>query len=195
MTTAIYARVSTSKQTTDNQVEQLKDVAKKAGWEVSQVYEEVLSGAKRREARPELDALLRAVTRREVRRVMVWDVSRLGRSLQDLVSTMNEIHEAGADLYLHQQAIDTATPSGRALFQMCGVFAEFERSMISERVSAGLERARTAGKILGRPGTAPIKRKQVLALKQENPQFSIRKLAEAVNLSPSMVHKILKQSV
>jgi len=195
VTTAIYARVSTSKQTTDNQVEQLKDVAKKAGWEVSQVYEEVLSGAKRREARPELDSMLKAVTRREIDRVMVWDVSRLGRSLQDLVSTMNEIHEAGADLYLHQQAIDTATASGRALFLMCGVFAEFERSMISERVNAGLARARAAGKVLGRPATAPIKRNQVLALKQDNPKFSVRKLAEAVNLSPSMVHKILKQSV
>lgn len=195
MTTAIYARVSTSKQTTDNQIQQLKDVAKKAGWDVTGVYEEVLSGGKRREARPELDALLRAVTRREVRRVMVWSVDRLGRSLQDLVSTMNEIHSAGADLYLHQQSIDTATPSGRALFQMCGVFAEFERSMISERVSSGLARARTAGKVLGRPATAPIKRNQVLALKHENPKFSVRKLAEAVNLSPSMVHKILKQSV
>ena len=154
MATAIYARVSTKDQTTENQVEQLRAVAEKAGGYIFAVYADVVSGSKGRDQRPELDALLKAVTRREIDRVMVWSVDRLGRSLQDLVSTMQEVQAAGADLYLHQQSIDTSTPSGKALFQMCGVFAEFEREMIRDRVKAGLERTKAKGTKLGRRGVS-----------------------------------------
>ena len=80
---------------------------------------------------------------------MAWSVDRLGRSLQHLVGFLDNIHAKGVDLYLHQQNIDTSTPSGKAMFQMAGVFAEFERSMIQERVRAGLERAREQGKVFG----------------------------------------------
>ena len=82
---------------------------------------------------------------------MAWSVDRLGRSLQDLIGFLAEIHALRVDLYLHQQGIDTTTPAGKALFQMMGVFAEFERAMIQERVRAGLARARANGKVLGRP--------------------------------------------
>ena len=191
MATAIYARVSTKGQTTDNQIEQLKQVATKAGWSVSTVYADVVSGSKGREQRPELDAMLKAVTRREVNRVMVWSVDRLGRSLQDLVSTMQEVQAAGADLYLHQQSIDTSTPAGKALFQMCGVFAEFEREMIRERVKSGLERTKAKGTKLGRRPIAPIKVDKVKQMKQENPSLSVRKLAKMVELSPTSVQNIL----
>jgi hypothetical protein len=85
---------------------------------------------------------------------MAWSVDRLGRSLQDLVSFLSEIHAAGVDLFLHQQGIDTTTPGGKAMFQMLGVFAEFERSIIQERVRAGLRRAKAEGKRLGRPRIA-----------------------------------------
>ena len=191
MATAIYARVSTKEQTTDNQIEQLKQVATKAGWSVSTVYADVVSGSKGREQRPELDAMLKAVTRREVNRVMVWSVDRLGRSLQDLVSTMQEVQAAGADLYLHQQSIDTSTPAGKALFQMCGVFAEFEREMIRERVKAGLERTKAKGTKLGRRPIAPIKVDKVKQMKQENPSLSVRKLAKMMELSPTSIQNIL----
>ncbi len=191
MATAIYARVSTKVQTTENQVEQLRQVAAKAGWSVSAVYADVMSGAKGRQQRPELDAMLKAVTRREVNRVMVWSVDRLGRSLQDLVSTMQEVQAAGADLYLHQQSIDTSTPAGKALFQMCGVFAEFEREMIRERVKSGLERTKAKGTKLGRRPIAPIKVDKVKQMKQENPSLSVRKLAKMVELSPTSVQNIL----
>jgi hypothetical protein len=87
--------------------------------------------------------------------IAAWPVDRLGRSLQHLVEFLGDLHEAGRDLYLHQQAIDTSTPSGKAMFQMCGVFAEFERGMIRERVNAGLARARDKGVKLGRPRIAP----------------------------------------
>ena len=191
MATAIYARVSTKDQTTDNQVEQLKQVAAKAGWAVSAVYADVISGSKGREQRPELDAMLKAVTRREIDRVMVWSVDRLGRSLQDLVSTMQEIQAAGADLYLHQQSIDTSTPAGKALFQMCGVFAEFEREMIRERVKAGLERTKAKGTKLGRRPIAPIMVRKVKQMKQDDPSLSVRKIAKTMQLSPTSVQNIL----
>jgi Resolvase, N terminal domain len=109
-----------------------------------------ISGAKGREKRSGLDKLLKAVARREVDLVAAWSVDRLGRSLQDLLGVLSEIHAKGVDLYLHQQGIDTSTPAGKALFQMLGVFAEFERAMMRERVMAGLARARREGIALGR---------------------------------------------
>src|SRR6185312_3773302 len=96
------------------------------------------------------DQLVKDAIRRRFDVIAAWSVDRLGRSLQDLVAFLGDVHGAGVDLYLHQQAIDTTTPAGRAMFQMLGVFADFERSIIRERVIAGLERARAQGKQLGR---------------------------------------------
>ena len=128
--TAIYTRVSTVDQSVDLQLDALKEVAEKSKWDVRQTIVEKISGAKGRNDRKALDELLKAVTKREIDLVMVWSVDRLGRSLTDLVSTMEEINSAGANLYIHTQGIDTQTPSGKAMFQMVVVFAEFERSMI-----------------------------------------------------------------
>ncbi len=148
---ALYVRVSTAEQNTKNQRTELREVAERHGWEVVKVFEDAgISGGKGREERPGLDALLKAVTRREVDLVAAWAVDRLGRSLTDLLGLLTELHAKGVDLYLHQQGLDTSTPSGRAMFQMMGVFAEFERSMIRERVMAGLARAREEGIKLGR---------------------------------------------
>ena len=136
MKVAIYVRVSTNEQTTENQVRELTEWAKRAGHDVVAVFDDNgISGAKGREYRKEFDKLLRGAVRREFDLVAAWSVDRLGRSLQDLIGFLQELHESGVDLYLHQQALDTTTPSGRAMFQMMGVFAEFERSMISERPS------------------------------------------------------------
>lgn len=106
---------------------------------------EGVSGAKGRDKRPELSKLLTAVNRREIDIIMTWSVDRLGRFLQHLIGFLSDIQAKAADLYLHQQNIDTNTPSGKAMFQMAGVFAEFERSIIHERSKA------QQGKILGRP--------------------------------------------
>ena len=153
---ALYARVSTSGQTVANQLEELKAVAQRSGWQIVQIQQdEGISGAKGRAQRPALDALLKCAARREFDMVAAWSVDRLGRSLQDLIGTLAELQALGVDLYLHQQAVDTTTPAGRALFQMMGVFAEFERAMIQERVRAGLQRAREQGKKLGRPKGIP----------------------------------------
>jgi DNA invertase Pin-like site-specific DNA recombinase len=155
---ALYLRVSTDDQTTLNQERELRAVAERAGWEIVAVYkDEGISGSKGRDRRPGLDAMLKDAVRRKFDIIAAWSVDRLGRSLQDLVSMLSEIHGAGIDLYLHQQAIDTTTPAGTAMFQMMGVFAEFERSMIRERVKAGMARARAQGKRLGKPAVPAAK--------------------------------------
>src|ERR1700691_3957069 len=116
-----------------------------------EVFEDArISRAKGRTDRRPLAAMLNAVARREVDMVAAWSVDRLGRSLTDLLDLLRDLHAKGVDLFLHQQGLDTSTPSGRAMFQMMGVFAEFERAMIRERVLAGLARARAQGTKLGR---------------------------------------------
>jgi DNA invertase Pin-like site-specific DNA recombinase len=150
-TVAIYTRVSTDHQTTENQERELREIAERMGWQIVELYrDEGVSGTKSREHRAAFDALCKDAARRRFGMVMAWSVDRLGRSLQDLVGFLSELHALGIDLFLHQQGLDTTTPAGKAMFQMMGVFAEFERSMIRERVNAGLRRAKAAGKTLGR---------------------------------------------
>src|ERR1700690_597000 len=153
---AIYSRVSTDHQTTENQERELQAIAERIGWTVAKVYrDQGVSGAKSRQDRPAFDALCKDASRRQFDLIIAWSVDRLGRSLQDLVGFLSEIHALRIDLYLHQQGLDTTTPAGKAMFQMMGVFAEFERAMIQERVRAGLRRAVSEGKQLGRPRIAP----------------------------------------
>src|ERR1700720_1275285 len=148
----LYLRVSTIEQTTANQERELREIATRMGCEIVKVYKDHgISGAKGRDKRPAFDALCQDATRRRFDIVMCWSVDRLGRSLQDLVGFLSELHALGIDLFLHQQGLDTTTPAGKAMFGMMGVFAEFERAMIQERVRAGLARARSEGKQLGRP--------------------------------------------
>ena len=190
---AIYARVSTNGQTTDNQVRELRKVARRHGWKIAAEYiDQGVSGAKGRDKRPELDKLLKAANRREFDIIMAWSVDRLGRSLQHLVGFLDEIHAKGVDLYLHQQNIDTSTPSGKAMFQMAGVFAEFERSMIQERVRAGLERAREQGKVLGRPKVSPCT--ESLIRKKREDGMGILKIAKEVGVGTSAVQRVLKSA-
>jgi len=140
---ALYARVSTlNGQTTENQERALREVADRMSCEIVHLYrDQGISGAKGRNGRPAFDALCKGAARREFDIIMAWSVDRLGRSLQDLVAFLTELHALKIDLYLHQQGVDTTTPGGKALFQMMGVFAEFERSII-HRIHAGLARAR-----------------------------------------------------
>jgi DNA invertase Pin-like site-specific DNA recombinase len=144
--------VSTGEQTVENQLRELRDAAERHGWIVTgEFVDHGISGTKGREKRPQFDALCKAVSRKEIDFVAAWSIDRLSRSMKDLLGFLAELQAKGVDLYLHQQALDTSTPAGRAMFQMCGVFAEFERAIIVERVKAGLARARATGKTLGRP--------------------------------------------
>lgn len=187
---AFYLRVSTGEQTTANQRRELEAVAAKAGWNVVAVFEDAgISGSKGREQRPGYDALLKAVTRREVDLVAAWSVDRIGRSMPDLVSFLTELHARGADLYLHQQALDTSTPAGRAMFQMMGVFAEFERSMIQERVKAGLARTKAAGTKLGRPTVGGDVEARIRALRAEG--MGILKVAKTLGIGVSAVQRVV----
>src|SRR6266550_6715089 len=152
----LYLRVSTLDQTTANQERELREIAGRMGCEIVKVYKDHgISGAKGRDRRPAFDKMCRDAARREFDMVMVWSVDRLGRSLQDLVGFLSELHALKIDLLLRQQGLDTTTPAGKAMFQMMGVFAEFERAMIQERVRAGLARAREngtkTGNAIGRP--------------------------------------------
>ena len=152
---AIYTRVSTDGQSVENQRRELLAVAERRGWQIVQEFSDHgISGAGGRDKRPAFDRMLKGATRREFDMIAAWSVDRLGRSLQHLVAFLGEVHAAGVGLYLHQQALDTSTPAGKAMFQMCGVFAEFERAMIVSRVNAGLKRARANGTTLGRPKIA-----------------------------------------
>jgi DNA invertase Pin-like site-specific DNA recombinase len=152
MRAALYLRVSTDNQTTENQQRELEAAAERAGWRIVEVLaDNGISGSKGRDQRPAFDRLHRLIARRQIDVIMAWSVDRLGRSLQDLVGFLGELRAAGVDLYLHQQGVDTTTPAGRALFQMLGVFAEFERAIIQERIRSGIARARAQGKHLGRP--------------------------------------------
>ena len=151
---ALYVRVSTDHQSVKNQQIELQAVAERHSWQIVTVFKDQgISGAKGRDQLPGLDKLLQAVARKEFDLVAAWSVDRLGRPLIDLVGILQEFHAKGVDLYLHQQGLDTSTPSGRAMFQMLGVFAEFERAMIRERVMAGLARAKAEGIRVGRPST------------------------------------------
>jgi DNA invertase Pin-like site-specific DNA recombinase len=161
---AIYVRVSTDKQTVENQVRELRQIAERRDWEVVETYQDAgISGAKGRDGRPDLDRMLKDAQKRRFDIVMAWAIDRLGRSLIDLLGTIQTLEACGVDLYLDQQSIDTTTPAGRLMFQVTGAFAEFERSMIRQRVHAGLKRAIEQGKQLGRPKIAPAIEKRILS--------------------------------
>jgi DNA invertase Pin-like site-specific DNA recombinase len=163
---ALYVRVSTDHQTVENQIQELTAIAKRRGWTVVETYQDAgISGAKGRDKRPALDEMLKDACRRKFDIVMVWAIDRLGRSLIDLLHTIQELEACGTDIFIDKQSLDTTTPMGKLMFQVCGAFAEFERSMIRQRVRAGLKRARNEGKRLGRPTIDPaIVRKVQIAL-------------------------------
>ena len=187
---AIYARVSTDGQSTENQLRELRTVAERAGWVIVHEYvDNGVSGAKGRDQRPQFDALCKSATRRECDVIMAWSVDRLGRSLQHLVSFLDEIHATGVDLYLHVQGIDTTTPAGKAMFRMCGVFAEFERAMIQERVKAGLARARANGKVLGRPRVSASVERSIKKARRSG--TGIRKIARELKVGVSVVQRVV----
>jgi DNA invertase Pin-like site-specific DNA recombinase len=197
MRVAIYLRVSTTGQTTDNQRRELEAVASRHNWSVVRVFEDSgISGAKGRDARPGLDALMKGVSRRDFDMVLAWSVDRLGRSLTGLLELLTELHAKHVDLYLHQQGLDTSTPSGKAMFQMMGVFAEFERSMIRERVLAGMSRAAASGtrsgKPIGRPRLAPKTEADIRAALQKG-DMGMRKVAVQFGVATGTVQRVARQ--
>lgn len=187
---AIYSRVSTSGQTVENQRRELEKVAQQRGWEIVDIYEDAgISGTKGRDQRPALDRLHKDATRGRFDVVMAWSVDRIGRSLHQLVGFMAEMGQLGIGIYLHQQALDTSIPAGKAMLNMCGVFAEFEREMIVERVNAGLRRARAQGKRLGRPTVGHHVEAAVRQLRRRG--SGIKAIARELNIGVSVVQRVV----
>jgi len=203
---ALYVRVSTDHQTVENQVRELTEVASRRGWTVVEVYRDAgISGAKGRAERPGLDAMLNDALRRRFDVVMAWAIDRLGRSLIDLLETIKHLEAVDVDLYLDQQHIDTTTPQGKLLFQITGAFAEFERSMIRQRVRAGLrvvkDKLAKDGKFktrrgvmrtkLGRPGAEPEKLEAARTMLAGG--AGILKTAKTIGLGTGTVQRLAKE--
>jgi DNA invertase Pin-like site-specific DNA recombinase len=193
---ALYVRVSTDDQTVENQKRELQAWAERCGHGVVKVFEDRgISGSKGRDKRPGFDAMLKAAVRREFDMLAVWSSDRLGRSLQHLIEVLQTIRDTGCGLYIHTQALDTTTPSGRAMFQMLAVFGEFEREMIIARVNAGMARAKKegtkSGKAIGRPEVSDKLRNA--ALEHLRRGVGILKTAKAVGLGTGTVQKIKRE--
>ena len=152
--------------------------AAQSGWEVVGLYEDAgISGAKGRDKRPGFD------------RLAAWSVDRLGRSLTDLLGILQGLHDKGVDLFLHQQGLDTSTTAGKAMFQMLGVFAEFERGIIRERVNAGLARAKAKGTKLGRRPVKPSVEARIRELKATG--MGILKIGRTIGIGTSVVQRVI----
>jgi len=189
--TAIYSRVSTNDQTVSNQILELKEIANRKGLEiVAEFSDEGISGSKGRDQRSGFDNLIKGAVKKDFDMILVWSVDRLGRSLQHLVSFLDEIHSVGCDLYIHQSGIDTSTPSGKMMFGMCSVFAEFERGMIRERVLSGQSRAKSEGKHIGRPSN--LNEGLIHSIKYMREQgVGIRKIASDLKVGVSTIYKVM----
>jgi DNA invertase Pin-like site-specific DNA recombinase len=149
-----------------------------------------VSGGKGREERKGLDALLKDVARKKFDVVAVWSVDRLGRSLKDLIATMTEIRENQCGLFFYKQALDTSTSMGKMMFQLLGVFAEFEREIIKERIRAGVQRAVANGAKLGRKRKIDAIADAVRKLRDKG--WSMRMIARSVGVSPMSVARALR---
>ncbi len=189
---AIYSRVSTDQQTTANQEDALRQIAERRGWNVVHVYtDNGISGSKGRKDRPGLDAMLKDAGRRTFDVLMVWAIDRLGRSLVDLLHTIQNLEAVGVDLFIDQQNIDTTTPMGKLVFSITGAFAEFERSMIQERIKAGIKRAQAKGVKFGRPKVSATVEREVRH--RLGGGDGILKVARSMRIGTGVVQRIKKE--
>jgi DNA invertase Pin-like site-specific DNA recombinase len=187
---AIYARVSTSEQTVENQLRDLRQVCERHGWLiVGEFCDQGVSGALGQDERKALSDLMKSAMRREFDRVVVWSVDRLARSLKHLVLLLEDLKDKGINVYSHKQGLDTSTPSGVLMWKFLGIFSEFEREIIRERVRSGLRRAKANGKVLGRPRLSQTLEKKILALRRRG--FGKVKIGRTLGVGTSQVQRVL----
>ena len=192
---AIYARVSTDKQTCDNQLIELRAVAERCGYTVVQEFvDSGISGAKGRVDRPALDAMMKASNQRKFEMILVWSIDRLGRSLQNLVELLNDLQSMKVDLMFLQQGMDTSTSSGRMMFSIFGALAEFERNLIRERVVAGQNRAKARGVKMGRPSKMNDGLRSAIQLLREN-GMGIKQIAKEVGVGVGTVYSVIQNNI
>jgi putative DNA-invertase from lambdoid prophage Rac len=182
----LYARVSTNQQTLPMQNRVLREYAVRRGWTVAMQVREVNSGATRREAR---EQLLEAARRREIDVVLVWRLDRWGRSVTDLLATLQELEHLGVGFVSLTEALDLTTPAGRAMAGLLAIFAEFEREILRERTRAGLAHARESGKRLGRPATAAIHAAEIRKLRRAG--VSKSEIARLLQIGRTSVRRLL----
>jgi DNA invertase Pin-like site-specific DNA recombinase len=186
---AIYARVSTDKQTCVNQLTELRAVAERMGYTIIQEFiDEGISGTKA--SRPALDSMMKMATQRRFDMVMCWSIDRLGRSLQNLIALLNQLESLKIDLFFHQQAIDTSTPMGKMVFSILGALGAYERELIRERVIAGLQTAKAKGVKLGRPSKMNDGMRQAVVLLREK-GMGIKQIAKELQIGIGTVYSVL----
>ncbi len=189
MKAALYARVSTTNHGQDPQLQtrEMREYCERRGWEIAGEYTDIgVSGSK--DSRPELNRLMADAKQRRFDAVCVWKLDRFGRSLRHLVNALADLESLGVSFISIKDNLDLGTPSGRLMFQIIGAMAEFERSLIQERVRAGLRNARAKGKRLGRPRKV-VDAARIARLRAQG--RSIREIAEELRCSHSLVHKTL----
>ena len=191
---AIYVRVSTASQTTENQLIELTEVCERNKWHITNIYNETISGTKSVDERAELNRMLQDASRKKFTKVVVWSVDRVGRSMKHLVTVLSQLKDLECDIYSYKQAIDTSTTMGSSFFHMIGIFAELENNMRAERQKIGIRRALENGAKFGRKSIMNDKLiKSVADLRTRG--LSIRKIASELNVSTTVVQKSLKTSV
>ena len=191
---AIYVRVSTSSQTTENQLIELAEVCERNKWHITNVYNETISGTKGVDERDELNRMMQDASRKKFDKIVVWSVDRLGRSMKHLVNVLSQMKDVGVDVYSYKQGIDTSTTMGSSFFHMVGIFAELENNMRKERQKIGIRRALDNGAKFGRKSIMTDELVQsVVDLRRKG--LSMRGVATELNVSTTIVQKSLKQSV
>jgi DNA invertase Pin-like site-specific DNA recombinase len=188
---ALYARVSTDKQTCENQLQELRTIAERMNYTiVTEFVDNGISGMKTRQNRPALDQLMKSATQRRFDMVMCWSIDRLGRSLQNLVEILNELQALKIDLFFLQQGMDTSTPSGRMIFSVFGAIGEFERNLIRERVIAGQKRAVANGVKMGRPSKMNDGMRSAIQLLREK-GMGIKQIARELKVGIGTVYSVI----
>ena len=189
---ALYARCSTLDKGQDPELQlvPLREYCQRRGFTIAGEYiDNGISGTKER--RPQLDRLLEAARKRQIDMIVVWKLDRFGRSLKQLVMTLEELSSLGIGFISYQDNIDLTTPQGRLMFHIIGSMAEFERELIAERVRAGIENARRKGKKIGRKAVPPVDMAKIIDVHKQTPSLSIRQIAGTLGFKKYLVHKTL----
>ena len=192
MKVAIYVRVSTADQTTQNQLLDLEEVIERNGWEVVEFYDEVISGTKGVDERFELARMLKDAQRKKFERLIIWSVDRLGRNLKNIIGVLSDLQESGVEVYAYKQAIDTSSSMGRSFMALVGIFAEIENDLRRERQSAGIKRALANGAKFGRK-TVITDRFRDEAITYRHEGKSYKAIADLLQSNVATVHKAVNQ--
>ena len=191
---ACYLRVSTLSQHSENQLIELLDVCNRNKWQITEIYEETISGTKGVDERYELNRMMHDACRKKFDKVVVWSVDRLGRSMKHLVSVLSQLDDLNVDVFSYVQGIDTSTQFGKSMFQMVGIFAELENNMRKERQSIGIKRALDNGAKFGRKSIMNDELiKKINNLREEG--HSMRNIANECDVSTTIVQKAIKNTV